>query len=198
MIGHTQRGHKVLAAVRSAEAVLNKNCLPFLKKILSLGIFLRISIKGRQITGNHHSTGKGFLMKAKHIILFLSLFIVAGGSSPCHAAVEWDIQNKLQTDARILDVAVSANDKWLFVLNDRGEVLIYSKDGTLKDKIEVGKQIDQVKVGPREDVLYLTSRSNKTVETIRLDFIQSIDTVGSPYKGPIDAPVVIAVFSDFQ
>ena len=93
----------------------------------------------------------------------------------------------------------SANtSRTFFVLNDRGEVLVFSSDGSLKEKIPVGKHIDQIKVGPRADLLYLTSRKKKTVEIVELDFIQKINTAGSPYKGPVDAPVVITVFTDFE
>ena len=68
----------------------------------------------------------------------------------------------------------------------------------LKDKISVGSHVDGLKVGPEEDILLLTSRKNKTVQILLLDFIQDIDISNSPFKGPADAPVEIAVFSDFQ
>ncbi len=137
-------------------------------------------------------------MKFKLLILSLSLPFVAAVFTPCFAAVEWGVQNRLQMEASPVDVAVSLNDKWVFVLNDRGEVLVFSSDGSLKEKIEVARHIDQIKVGPRDNLLYLTSRKNKTVEIVELDFIQNINTAGSPYKGPVDAPVVIAVFTDFE
>ena len=137
-------------------------------------------------------------MKLKLLTLSLPLLLIAAVFTPCLAAVEWSVQKKLQLEAPPLDVAVSLNDKWVFVLNDRGEVLIFSSDGSLKEKIPVGRHIDQLKVGPRENLLYLGSRKNKTLEIIALDFIQSINTAGAPYKGPADAPVVIAVFTDFE
>lgn len=139
-----------------------------------------------------------FPKKLKLIILSLLLSLVAAVFSPCFAVVEWSVQYKLKLEAPPVDVAVSLNDKWVFVLNDRGEVLIFLKDGSLKEKIKVGRHIDQIKVGPSDNLLYLTSRKNKTVEIVDLDFIQSINTAGSPFKGPADAPVVIAVFSDFE
>lgn len=137
-------------------------------------------------------------MKLKLVILSLSLLLVTAVIAPCFAAVEWNVQKKLQLEAPPVDVAVSLNDKWVFVLNDRGEVLVFSSDGSLKEKIQVGRHIDQIKVGPRDNLLYLTSRKKKTVEIIELDFIQNINAAGSPYKGPVDAPVVIAVFTDFE
>ncbi|MEJ2233831.1 MAG: hypothetical protein P8X67_07895, partial [Syntrophobacterales bacterium] len=68
----------------------------------------------------------------------------------------------------------------------------------LEDTISVGKSIEGIKVGPREDVLLLTSGQDKTVQLILLDFIQEINVSGSPFKGNSDAPVAIATFNDFQ
>ena len=137
-------------------------------------------------------------MKLKLIVLSLSVLLIAAVFTPCLAAVEWSVQKKLQLEAPPLDVAVSLDDKWVFVLNDRGEVFVFSKDGSLKEKIQVGKHIDKITAGPRDNLLYLSSRKKKTVEIVELDFIQNINTAGSPYKGPVDAPVVIAVFTDFE
>ena len=137
-------------------------------------------------------------MKLRLLILSLALLLATAVIAPCFAAVEWSVQKKLQMEAPPVDVAVSLNDRWVFVLTDRGEVLVFSSDGSLKEKIPVGRHMDQIKVGPRDNLLYLTSRKNKTVEIIELDFIQNINTAGSQFKGPADAPMVIAVFTDFE
>lgn len=115
-----------------------------------------------------------------------------------NGAVEWDVKKTLELDSPPLDLAVSPNGRWVFVLTDEGNILIYSGDGKLKDMISVGNHIDGIKVGPEEDILLLTSRKNKTVQILLLDIIQDIDSSYSPFKGPVDAPVEIAVFSDFE
>ena len=97
-----------------------------------------------------------------------------------------------------LDVAVSVNGRWVFVLTQQGSILIYSGDGKLEDEVSVGKHIDGIEVGPEEDILLLSSRKNKTVQILLLAFIQNFDISNSPFKGRVDAPVEIAVFSDFQ
>jgi len=101
-------------------------------------------------------------------------------------------------DTQPLDIAVSQNGNSIFVLTESGKILIYSSDGNLKDKIDVGKHVDQIKLGPGEEWLFLSSLKNKTIEILHIDFIQHIDISGSPFKGSENAPVVIAVFSDFQ
>ena len=155
---------------------------------------------------SHHKLGntrtlklKGdFYMKCTPSVFLLSLLLIPVYITPSYGLVEWDIKTKINVEATPRDVAVSLNDKWVFVLNDKGEILVYSKEGTLKEKMAVGKHVDQIKVGPRENLIFLSSRQNQTVEVVELDFIQTINTVGSPFKGPADAQAVIAVFDDFQ
>jgi hypothetical protein len=53
----------------------------------------------------------------------------------------------LQMDTSPVDVAVSLDDKWVFVLNDCGEVLVFSRDGILKEKIRVGPR-DNLAISP--------------------------------------------------
>jgi hypothetical protein len=84
------------------------------------------------------------------------------------------------------------------VLTDQGEILVYSSTQKIEGKIDVGKQVDQLKLGPRGDTLILTSGRNKTVQVATVDFIKKINTAGAPFKGAEDAAVVIAVFDDFQ
>jgi len=94
-------------------------------------------------------------------------------------------------------VAVSPDRKHIFVLTERG-IFVYSRDGKLEDKIDVGYPVDQIKLGPEGKQLFITSRKNKTVQVVTIDFIVNINVSDSPYRGRQDAPVVIAVFSDYQ
>jgi DNA-binding beta-propeller fold protein YncE len=114
------------------------------------------------------------------------------------AAVEVTPQKTLKTEGVPVDVAVSQYGNLTFVLTDSGSVLIYDQMGNLTDTVEVGPYVDQIDIGPRGERLFVTSRKNKTVEIMTLDFIHEINTLGSPTKGPPEAPMVIAVFSDFQ
>jgi DNA-binding beta-propeller fold protein YncE len=114
------------------------------------------------------------------------------------AAVEITPQKTLKTDGVPVDIAVSQDGNLTFVLTDNGNVLIYDRTGNLTDTVKIGPHIDQIEIGPRGERLFVTSRKNKTVEIITLDFIHEINTLGSPTKGPPEAPMVIVVFSDFQ
>ena len=113
-------------------------------------------------------------------------------------SVEWVVQETFKMDESPLDVEVSQDGSWIFVLTDRGNVLVYSANGGLIDRISVGLDVTGIKVGPGDEALLLISPGNKTVRLIELEFIRHIDVFDSPFKGPAYAPVVIVVFSDFQ
>jgi DNA-binding beta-propeller fold protein YncE len=139
-------------------------------------------------------------LKSKKAMVLFTLFILLGSTTIGSAAdsVEWNVQKTLKLEAVPVDVAVSPDGKRIFVLTGKGQILIYRAAGSLADKIEVGSQFDHIEVGPGRDQLILNSSKNKSVQVIALDFIQSINVSGSPFKGPENAAVVIAVFDDFE
>lgn len=128
----------------------------------------------------------------------LIVIVLFATASWVHAAVETSLQNTLQTEAVPIDVTVSSDGRSIFVLTDEGNVVVYDNLGKLKETIKVGSHIDQIEIGPGGERLFATSRQNKTVEIILLDFISNIKTGGSVFKGPEGAPVTIVVFSEFQ
>jgi DNA-binding beta-propeller fold protein YncE len=126
----------------------------------------------------------------------LAMLVLSAG--PCRAALEWEILKSLNTGARPVDVAVSADGKSVFVLTEDGVVSIYTGDGALTDKITVGGQAERIAVAPDGDRLYVTQRQGRRVDVIQLDYVREINLSGAPFKGREKAPVTIAVFSDFQ
>ena len=141
-------------------------------------------------------------MKLKIINPFV-LLIIAGAlvfnpNVSSSSSVEWSVLQTLHLEVSAIDVAMSPDGRLFFVLTEEGEIVIYSSPTTVDGKIKVGKHVDQIRVGPRGDSLVLNDRENKTVQVITLDFIKNINVSGSPSKGPEDAPVAVAVFSDFE
>jgi protein-disulfide isomerase len=137
-------------------------------------------------------------MKNRFAVLLLILLIVLIGSGLGHAQGEWDVQRTFNLENPPLDVKLSATGKWVFVLTEQGEILVYSPHGALKDTISVGKSIDGIEPGPVDDVLLIYSRKKKILEIITIDLVQSINISDSPFKGSADAPVAVAVYTDFQ
>ena len=134
------------------------------------------------------------------LVLLLTLTIVMGALTSSFASdnVEMNVYKTLQLEETPIDVAISPDGRRIFVLTDRGEIVVYSSAAKIEAKLDVGQHVDQIKLGPRGDTLILKSGKNKTVQIVSVDFIQKINTSGSPFKGPEDAPVVIALFDDFQ
>jgi hypothetical protein len=137
-------------------------------------------------------------MKTRLVVFLLIPLILLTLCPASSALVDWDVKKTLKIEKTPVDVAVSLNGRYVFVLTAQGSILIYSGDGRLEDEITVGNHVDGIKVGPEQDILLLTSQQNKTVEILVLDFIQNLDVSNSPFKGPADAVVTVAVFSDFQ
>ena len=130
--------------------------------------------------------------------MILILLICLGLLSPVHAEVEYNVLKTYKLEDQPVDMAFSTNRNEIYVLNPKGELLIYDTNGHLSEKINVGNGYDRLKLVQGIDILFLSSRKHKTIQIIQLDFVQKIDTSGSPFKGPENAPVIIAVFSEFQ
>jgi DNA-binding beta-propeller fold protein YncE len=137
-------------------------------------------------------------MKKIFVILPMMVIFLAAFYTQSFAAVESTVIQTLDLESPPLDVAVSPDGEKLYILTDNGNILIYSAKGKLTDTIKVDKDINAIRVSRTGDVLFLSSQKSKQVQVVLLDFIQSIDISGSPFKGPDNAPVVITVFSDFQ
>ncbi len=136
-------------------------------------------------------------MKRKIFILWFVILLIASAATGS-TTLDWEVIDTLQLDATPLDVAIASDGKTVFVLTQKGSIQIYEVSGRLTDKIEVGEQIDHIQLSPNGEQLFATSRQSKTVKVIALEFINQIETKGSPYKGSENAPVVIADFSDFE
>jgi hypothetical protein len=119
-------------------------------------------------------------------------------ASICSAEVEWSITKTFNIDGTPIDMAVSPNGRFLYVLTEAGKILIYTANGKLRDTINVGGQVDHIKLGPRGEGLFVSSRQDKSLKVIAIDFLHDINISGSPMQGADNAPVIIAVFSDFQ
>ena len=130
----------------------------------------------------------------------ISCFCIALIFSP-HVAltdVEWKIQKEIDLKSEPLDIFQSPDGLLLFILT-RGEVSIYSaRHEKITERIPVDKEFDRITYSPQTKSLTLTSSQKKTLQILSLDFIQRIDISGLPFKGPEDAPIIIAVFSDYQ
>ena len=138
--------------------------------------------------------------RKRYLVLLTMLFLAFTCWAPLsvQAEVEWSTMSTLNLDQKPLDIASTPDGQWIFILTT-GEVLVQSQiTKKIEGRISVDKDIDRIAVSPRGEQLFLTNEKTKTLSVISVNFIQQIDIKGSPFKGPANAPVVIAVFEDFQ
>ncbi|MEN8142426.1 MAG: hypothetical protein ABFQ82_02375 [Thermodesulfobacteriota bacterium] len=136
----------------------------------------------------------------KHIFrILLSLMILSSFlAGSVSASVEWRTGGSIKTGTPPVDLAVTADGKFTFVLTKGGELQIYSASGKLSDTITVSADFDTVATDGSGSRVYLGSSKNSTVQELRITHRAQFSEVGSPFLGKSDAPVVLAVFSDFQ
>ncbi len=139
-------------------------------------------------------------MDPRHRLMrpLLTAAILALPVAPAGAAVETRLLKTFSVDGTPLVVENSADGQSIYVLTDKSEVLVYGVDGLIKERIHLEEPADEMIISPAGNALLLTNRSKKSVRVLAIDFIKSIDIAGAPSKGPADAPVTIALFSDFQ
>lgn len=137
-------------------------------------------------------------MKRTAFVLVAMLLAIACSAPAARSEARWRVDLTLKPDHAPIDLLISPHNEWLYVLDDQGWISIYATNGELKDKIQVGADVRQIKAGPRDNILFLLSRTTGTIRAISIDFVEKIDIGNSPVKGRPDAPVTITVFSDFQ
>ncbi len=114
------------------------------------------------------------------------------------AALEWSLKKQLKLDQAPMDVAASADGKWIFVLTS-GEIVVYAaQNDQVVNRIPVDKSFDRLLYTAPDNSLIVTSSAEKTMKIIQLDVIHTFSPDGLPFMGPKNAPVTLVVFSDYQ
>ncbi len=117
---------------------------------------------------------------------------------PVWAKVDIQTRPAVKTATPPLDVALAADGRHAFVLSEGGLVTIYGSDGKAIDTFKVDPTTDRLSVDGIGKQLYLSSNKSGTINQVLVDYQADFDYTGSPFKGKANAPVVMAVFSDFQ
>ncbi len=142
---------------------------------------------------------KKFIAAAFAIMLLsVSTAFASMPATGSDGSLEWRTLNSLQLPAKALDFKHSLDGKYLFVLTEDQRVLVYNQTGTLQGSIPVDPGVTGLDIEPRGQLLYLIDTETQMTTTLALDFIIDIDVSSSAFKGNIDAPVTVVVFSDFQ
>ena len=129
------------------------------------------------------------------LVIMLGLFIPAKGTASQFLAGK--VLN-IELDEPPLDVAVSSDGRLTFILTTGGKVHILDHNGTPVQSFLVGEGYDHIDYNSSRQKIVLSGRAAKTVKFVDLEMVANIDITGSPFKGSLNAPVTVAVFSDFQ
>jgi hypothetical protein len=133
-------------------------------------------------------------LKSLLILTFAALTV----TTPAWAEVDAQVVRTLDLAAKPLDMAIPGNGRYIYVLTADAKLQVFMGNGQLRDTVPVDPGVDHIQPSPREDLLFLMDSAQNRIQVLYLDFVQKIAVGGSPVKGPADAPVTVAVFTDFQ
>ncbi len=137
---------------------------------------------------------KGILTAIIAVILSATL----GAPRNVFADMEWTFKKQLKMEAAPVDVASSADGKWIYVLTP-GEILVYSvAEDKVVNRIPVNKSFDRLTYSLPDNALIVSSSAEKTLQIIQLAVVQHFSLEGLPHQGPEKAAVTLVVFSDYQ
>ena len=103
----------------------------------------------------------------------------------------------IDSPARILDTAASADGRMIFSLTP-GEVIVYSGiDGKVLDRIPVEKRFTRL-TPLEEGRLILFGDDPPGLDILKVDRIYDVNTAGRAFRGDENAKAVIAVFDDYE
>ena len=135
-------------------------------------------------------------------ITALAILLMIGLVPAVQAKIDWKVDNSFKAETPTLDVATSFDGKYVFVLSP-GKVQILSDKGTVEDTLDVDPSMDKISItgfdrAGIQNKIILSSGETGEIQQISYTFIVNINTQGSPFLGPANAPVTFVVFSDFQ
>jgi thiol-disulfide isomerase/thioredoxin len=114
------------------------------------------------------------------------------------SSLEWEIVQQWQLPASPIDIVHSLDGKYVFVLTNSQQVLIFTPDGKLEGTLPVDEGVTAIDIAPRAELLYLIDSKKNSFSTLTINFVKEINTAGSPSRGPQDAPVTVVLFTDFE
>lgn len=137
-------------------------------------------------------------MRKKSIICLLALTAIVLSTVASYAEVDYKVKKRFKLESTPLDVKLSVSGRWVYVLTNDGSLRVYSRHGTFTGKMAVGTSFDQIEPGATDEEIYLKSSRQKSIQLLDVTYDHAISVKGSPYKGRIDAPIVIVDYTDFQ
>jgi protein-disulfide isomerase len=151
----------------------------------------------KQIFMTEHILKREVVMTKRYRVVLLMLgFILTAVAVGAEMQVELNKRQPL--DKTPLDIAQSVSDGRLFVLLEGGTVQILSADGQIQERFQADPDVTTLEVSPDGKRLYLGNAKRNELQFIDLSIAYNLPVNNSAIKGPVDAPVTVMVFDDFQ
>jgi len=112
--------------------------------------------------------------------------------------VEWKVMQSWPTENKTLGMVHSLDGKYVYILNDKSQVQIFNREGQLQGSIPIEKTVSAIDISPQGDALYLIDNEKNSFSSVSISFVVKVAAGDSPFEGPANAPVTIAVFTDFE
>lgn len=112
--------------------------------------------------------------------------------------LEWQVRSNWQVEGKPADIVHSLDGKMVFILDAEHRVLVYDNKGQLQGRIPVGEGVTAIDIAPKGEALYLIDDKENSFTSLSLSYVYDIDITGSPFKGNANAPVTMAIFTDFE
>jgi protein-disulfide isomerase len=151
----------------------------------------------KQIFMTEHILKREVVMTKRYRVVLLMLgFILTAVAVGAEMQVELNKRQPL--DKTPLDIAQSVSDGRLFVLLEGGTVQILSADGQIQERFQADPDVTTLEVSPDGQRLYLGNAKRNELQFVELLNVYDLPVNNSAIKGPVDAPVTVMVFDDFQ
>ena len=138
------------------------------------------------------------LKKTLFISALLLLPLIALPQPSQASTIDTSVVVNWKIDAKPLDMVHTLDNKRVFILGDDSMVHVFTADGKKQGSIKVDQGVTSIDIAPRGELLYLANGKNNTFSALTVSFTTPIDVTGAPFLGNENAPVVLAIFSDFQ
>jgi predicted DsbA family dithiol-disulfide isomerase len=113
------------------------------------------------------------------------------------AAMDMVVRQHLTLDGPARDMAVTADGKLLLILLQEKLVVYSQARQKIVDSLPISGLFDRMEIDA-DNRLFLSSSTRPDLAILKIEPIHDIDIAGRYFMGPEDAPVVIAVFDDYQ
>jgi protein-disulfide isomerase len=134
----------------------------------------------------------------KRVGLCLVFILTLTAVRTAYAGVAFTPLGELKLKENVLDVTVS-DDGALFFFLTPGKILVCDAESRrVIDRFAVDPAYDRLSYWAKKNALVLTSGQGTAPGIYQVDVVQRIVLDRLPFRGVADAPVTLAVFSDYQ